>query len=167
MKIIINRNEQTKAAIAGSLHINGQYICDTAENRQTTLPAGKYRIIRHYCHQYNRFMPLVQRLEFNEERLSIKEFRSTLNFQRSTFNCSHCPPQKTEDKEVTLNTLMPCHCPMLKPGNGVHHREDGSIILGTQVIPGCLIHPLQAFEPLAERIRKAIKRNKVITLIIQ
>ena len=167
MKIIINRNEQTKAAIAGSLYINGQYICDTAENRQTALPAGQYRIIRHYCHQYNRFMPLVQRLEFNEERLSIKEFRSTLNFQRSTFNCSHCPPQKTEDKEVSLNTLMPCHCPMLKPGNGVHHREDGSIILGTQVIPGCLSHPLQAFEPLAERIRKAIKRNKVITLVIQ
>ena len=62
---------------------------------------------------------------------------------------------------------MPCYCPMLKPGNGLHHREDGSIILGTQVIPGCLSHPLQAFEPLAERIRKAIKRNKVITLIIQ
>ena len=149
MKIIINRNEQTKAAIAGSLHINGQYICDTAENRLTALPAGKYRIIRHYCHQYNRFMPLVQRLEFNEER------------------CSHCPPQKTEDEEVSLNTIMPCYCPMLKPGNGVHHREDGSIILGTQVIPGCLSHPLQAFEPLAERIRKAIKRNKAITLIIQ
>ena len=148
MKIIINRNEQTKAAIAGSLCINGQYICDTAENRQTALPAGKYRIIRHYCHQYNRFMPLVQRLEFNEER------------------CSHCPPQKTEDEEVSLNTIMPCHCPMLKPGNGVHHREDGSIILGTQIIPGCLSHPLQAFEPLTERIRKAITRGKKIILTI-
>ena len=166
-RVSIPSTLNAKQSLDGSLYINGQYICDTAENRLTALPAGKYRIIRHYCHQYNRFMPLVQRLEFNEERLSIKEFRSTLNFQRSTFNCSHCPPQKTEDKEVSLNTIMPCYCPMLKPGNGVHHREDGSIILGTQVIPGCLSHPLQAFEPLAERIRKAIKRNKVITLIIQ
>ena len=145
MKIIINRTEQTRTAIAGSLYINGQYICDTAENRQTALPAGKYRIIRHYCHQYNRFMPIIG----------------------TRPSCSHCEPQKTEDKEVSLNTLMPCYCPMLKPGNGVHHREDGSILLGTQVIPGCLSHPLHAFDPLAERIRKAIKRNNVITLIIQ
>ena len=62
---------------------------------------------------------------------------------------------------------MPCHCPMIKPGNGVHHRDDGSIILGTQIIPGCLSHPLQAFDPLAERIRKAIARGKEIKLVIQ
>ena len=148
MQIIINRTEQTKSAIGGSLHINGQHICDTAENHLTALPAGKYHIIRHYCHQYQRFMPVVQRLEFNEER------------------CSHCQPQKTEDEEVSLNTIMPCYCPMLKPGNGVHHREDGSIILGTQIIPGCLSHPLQAFEPLTERIRKAITRGKKIILTI-
>ena len=163
MQIIINRKELRKSAIAGSLYIDGQYICDTAENAQTALPSGKYRIVRHYCHQYNRFMPLVQRLEFNEERLSIKEFRSTLNFQRSTFNCSHCHPLE----EVSLNTVMPKYCPMLKPGNGVYGRNDGSILLGTQIVPGCLSNPIQAFAPLAERIRKAIKRNKVITLVIQ
>ena len=144
MTITITRTEQTKTAIAGSLYINGQYLCDTAENRLTALPAGKYRIIRHYCKQYNRFMPLIG----------------------ARPSCGQCKPLKTDDKEVSLNTLMPCYCPMLKPGNGIHHREDGSIILGTQVIPGCLIHPLQAFEPIAERIRKAIKRNKVITLNI-
>ena len=159
MTIIINRTEQTRTAIAGSLHINGQYICDTAENRQTALPAGKYRIIRHYCHQYQRFMPLVSHPD--HPSFCHPELVS------GSVNCSHCEPQKTEDKEVTLNTLMPCYCPMLKPGNGVHHREDGSILLGTQVIPGCLSHPLHAFDPLAERIRKAIKRNNVITLIIQ
>ena len=31
MQIIINRTEQTKSAIGGSLHINGQHICDTAK----------------------------------------------------------------------------------------------------------------------------------------
>ena len=133
-----------KTSISSSLYVQGQYLCDTAENRHTALPAGKYRIIRHYCHQYNRFIPIIG----------------------TRPSCGHCEPLKTEDKEVSINTIMPCYCPMLKPGNGVHHREDGSIILGTQLIPGCLIHPLQAFEPLAERIRKAIKRNKVITLNI-
>ena len=145
MNIIITRTEQTQSSIAGTLHIDGQYICDTAENRLKTLPAGKYRIVRHYCHQYQRFMPIIG----------------------ARPSCGYCQPQKTEDKEVSLNTVMPCHCPMIKPGNGVHHRDDGSIILGTQIIPGCLSHPLQAFDPLAERIRKAIKRNNVITLIIQ
>ena len=147
----------SKPSLEGSLYINGQYLCDTAENRLTALPAGQYRIVRHYCHQYNRYMPII--IKSHPELVSGSE--------KHQFNCSQCSPQKTEDKEVSLNTVMPCHCPMLKPGNGVHHREDGSIILGTQLIPGCLIHPLQAFEPLAERIRKAIKRNKVITLIIQ
>ena len=144
MNIIIQRKEQTKSAIAGTLHIDGQHICDTAENRLTALPTGQYHIVRHFCKQYNRFMPLIG----------------------SKPVCSQCKPQITEE-EVNLNTILPCYCPMLKPGNGIHHRNDGSILLGTQIIPGYLSHPLHAFEPLAERIRKAVKRNKAITLKIQ
>ena len=169
MNIIIQRKEQTKSAIAGTLHIDGQYICDTAENRHTALPAGTYQIVRHFCKQYNRFMPLIRHPEFSSG--SVKELVSgSKNHQWDcsllTARCEGCSPQKTEDKEVSLNTILPCYCPMLKPGNGVHHRNDGSILLGTQIIPGCLSHPLHAFEPLADRIRKAIKRNKVITLVI-
>jgi hypothetical protein len=55
---------------------------------------------------------------------------------------------------------------MLKPGNGVHKREDGSIILGTLIVPGCLKHPMKAYKPLAERIRKSVKRKTVIILNI-
>ena len=142
MQIIINRKELRKSAIAGSLYIDGQYICDTAENAQTALPSGKYRIVRHFCKQLKRQMPLLV---------------------SGSVNCSHCHPLE----EVSLNTVMPKYCPMLKPGNGVYGRNDGSILLGTQIVPGCLSNPIQAFAPLAERIRKAIKRNKVITLVIQ
>ena len=155
----------SKPSISGSLYVQGHYLCDTAENRQTALPAGQYRSIRHYCHQYNRYMPVIFTAMSDEPRAMSQE-KLTAHRSLLTARCEGCSPQKTEDEEVSLNTIMPCYCPMLKPGNGVHHREDGSIILGTQVIPGCLIHPLQAFEPLAERIRKAIKRNKVITLNI-
>ena len=170
MKIIITRTQQTKTAITGSLYINGQYLCDTAENRLTALPAGKYRIIRHYCHQYQRYMPVILTAMSDDTRAMSQEkltaHRSLLTSQSPKLKAQSCKGcEQLED--ISNNTSMPKHCPMLKPGNGVHHREDGSIILGTQVIPGCLIHPLQAFEPLAERIRKAIKRNKVITLVIQ
>ncbi|MBQ8239729.1 MAG: hypothetical protein IJZ38_02655 [Bacteroides sp.] len=128
-------------SISGRLVINGIPFCDTAENTHTALPVGEYPILRHYCKQYNRYMPVI-----GEPR------------------CAHC--QQIQEDDMSLNTTMPCVCPMLKPGNGVHHRKDGSIILGTQIVHGCLSHPLDAFNPLAERIRKAIKRNTVITLKI-
>ena len=146
MKLIINRKEQTKSAIAGTLHIDGQYICDTAENRHTSLPAGTYQIVRHFCKLYNRFMPLIR----HPELVSGSE------------HCSLCE----QIEETSINTVLPCYCPMLKPGNGIHNRNDGSILLGTEIVPGCLSHPLQAFSPLAERIRKTVKRNKVINLVI-
>ena len=155
-----------KTSISSSLYVQGQYLCDTAENRLTALPTGKYRIIRHYCHQYNRFMPMILTAISDEPRAMSQE-KLTAHCSLLTARCKGCPPQKTENEEVSLNTIMPCYCPMLKPGNGVHHREDGSIILGTQIIPGCLMHPLQAFDPLAERIRKATSRGKEVTLFIQ
>ena len=76
--------------------------------------------------------------------------------------CSQCE----QLEHVSNNSTMPCVCPMLKPGNGVHHRKDGSIILGTRIIPGCLKHPLHAFIPLAERIRKAIARGHKVLLVV-
>ena len=141
---------------SGSLYISGTYICDTEENPRTALPEGTYRIVRHHCKQYNRYMPIVIcHPEQNEGSEDIN------------LRCTHCQLSLEEEEEVTLNTVMPCICPMLKPGNGVHHREDGSILLGTRIVPGCLSHPLDAFNPLSERIRKATSRGKEITLIIQ
>ena len=148
-KACICRTDSAGEAINGKLHFDGQCICDTVENRLTALPAGDYRLVRHYCKQYARFMPVVVKAE------------SGAWVQLET-RCAQCEPRE----DVSLNTLMPCVCPMLKPGNGVHNRHDGSIILGTALVPGCLKHPLDTFYPLAERIRKAIKRKTVISLKI-
>ncbi len=148
MKIEILRTEKTGEAVTGTLHIDGQYICDTAENRLNALPTGEYRIVRHYCKLYERFMPLV-----------VKPYVGSTKLKAT---CMRCEAQGT----VGLNTPLPCVCPMLKPGNGVHKREDGSIILGTQIVPGCLKHPMKAYKPLAERIRKSVKRKTVIILNI-
>ena len=127
---------------SGSLYISGTYICDTEENPRTTLPAGEYKITRHYCKQYGRFMPVI-----------------------GEPHCENC--QQLPEEAVTLNSSMPQVCPMLKPGNGVPLREDGSIILGTRIVPSCLKHTLQAFLPLAERIRKAIARGHEVRLIVR
>ena len=149
MKIEIKRTKQTRKAVTGTLHIDGQYICDTAENQLTALPAGEYRIVRHYCKHYERFMPLV-----------VKPSARTV---KQSATCMRCVALK----QAGINTILPRVCPMLKPGNGVHKREDGSIILGTQIVPGCLKHPQQSYKPFAERIRKSVKRKTVITLTIE
>lgn len=152
----LNANPSTLNHISGSLHIDGHSICDTEENPRTALPEGTYRIVRHHCKQYNRYMPIV-----------ICHPEQSEGSEDINLRCTHCQLSLEEEEEVTLNTVMPCICPMLKPGNGVHHREDGSILLGTRIVPGCLSHPLDAFNPLSERIRKAIFRGKEITLVIQ
>ena len=178
MNIIIQRKEQTKSAIAGTLHIDGQYICDTAENRHTALPAGTYQIVRHFCKQYNRFMPLIRHPELVSGPVkelvsgSVKELVSgpvkelvsgSKNHQWDcsllTARCEGCSPQKTEDKEVSLNTIMPCYCPMLKPGNGVHHREDGSIILELHIAVDAGVNITAICSSIIHQIRYQVERT--------
>ena len=58
-------------------------------------------------------------------------------------------------------------CPMLKPGNGVYHRKDGSILVGEYLVPGCLKHSRFTFDNLYDRIRKNLQRGNEVTLTIR
>ena len=58
-------------------------------------------------------------------------------------------------------------CPMLKPGNGVYNRKDGSILVGEFLVPGCLKHSRFTFDNLYDRIRKNLQRGKEVTLTIR
>ena len=58
-------------------------------------------------------------------------------------------------------------CPMLKPGNGVYNRKDGSILVGEYLVPGCLKHSRFTFDNLYDRIRKNLQRGKEVTLTIR
>ena len=149
MNIIITRYLKTAEArctervevIDGHLLIDGQKICDTAENANGALPEGTYPITLLKCKQYKRKM---------------------LCLEAST-RCDRCPKLEF----VCNNTTMPVYCPMLKPGNGVHKRLDGSIILGTRIAPGCLKHPKQAFDSVYGRIRKSIQRGNQVVVTIK
>ena len=77
--------------------------------------------------------------------------------------CVNCPKLPF----VCTNSTLPCWCPMIKPGNGIHNRLDGSILVGQYNCLGSLIHPKTTFDPLYERIRKAISRGTVVSLIIK
>lgn len=69
-------------------------------------------------------------------------------------------------KFVNINTKRPRKCPMLKPGNGVYHRDDGSIIVGEFIAPGCLKNTKEKFDIIYERIRKNLERGNPVTLCI-
>lgn len=157
MNITINRYRHKTACteqgrsetLDGKLYIDGQKICDTAENANGALPEGEYEVTLLKCKQYKRKMLVLSPVE-------------GLCLEAST-RCDRCPKLEF----VCNNTTMPIYCPMLKPGNGVHNRLDGSIILGTRIVPGCLKHPKQAFDSVYGRIRKSIQRGNQVTVTIK
>lgn len=142
MNIKLKRIRFKPDTIDGQIWIDGIKVCDCSENAHHCLPVGKYIIEVSKCNKYARKMPVVQMQEGSL--------------------CQAC--QKLP--YVSNNSTMPIICPMLKPGNGVCNRTDGSIIVGKYLAPGCLSHPKQAFAMLYERIRKNLERGHEVTLSI-
>ena len=125
----------------GQLTIDGNRVCDTLENATSCVPAGTYTVTLLKCKQYARKMPC-------------------LNPQSP---CDLCPKLPF----VCNNSTLPCWCPMLKPGNAVHNRLDGCILVGQYHCLNCLIHPKSIFDALYERIRKTISRGNQVILCVQ
>ena len=131
----------------GHLSIDGVRICSTLENSNAQVPPGEYVITLLKCNQYARKMPLI----FPQPSSLIPQPC-----------CDLCPKLKF----VCINSTLPCYCPMLKPGNGVHNRLDGSILVGQYNCLNSLIHPKTVFDALYERIRKSISRGNKVTITI-
>lgn len=140
MNIVIKRLFTKGEYTHGSLSIDGNKICSTLENANALVPSGDYVISLIKCKQYSRKMPCLN----------------------ATAPCSKCPKQKY----ICSNSTLPCYCPMLKPGNGVHNRLDGSILVGKYNCLNSLIHPKTFFDPLYERIRKSISRGNQVLLSV-
>ena len=147
MKILIKRNLAEGEVTEGKLYIDDIFICDTLENTHSCLPAGSYTISIMKCKQYRR---------------NIISVKSSVDEATQTNQCHQCKLKEL----VFSNTPMPRFCPQIKPGNGVYGRRDGSIIVGSRALFGCIISPRSAFDLLYERIRKNIERGKCVSLKI-
>ena len=158
MHILITRHRYKPATIDGQLSIDGIRICDCAENAHTALPPGTYPIAIVPCRQYARKMPVI-----NDNDNTKFPSPNAIAKKTSLSLCSSCHRKPF----VGINTKLPRVCPMLKPGNGVYNRTDGSIIVGEYIVPGCLKHPKTAFDNLYDRIRKNIERGNPVTLTIR
>jgi len=124
----------------GRLSIDGNHICDTLENALSCVPSGEYTITLLKCKQYSRKMLCLN----------------------PNAPCLQCPKLRF----VCMNSTLPCYCPQIKPGNGIHNRLDGSIIVGRYNCLGSIIHPKSAFDNLYERLRKSISRGHQVKLTI-
>ena len=143
MNIIITRILTKGEYTHGHLSIGGIRICDTLENANSCVPSGEYVITLLKCRQHARKMPCLN----------------------PNAPCTKCPKSRNSDPS-SLNLTLPCWCPQLKPGNGVHNRLDGSILVGSYNSLGCLIHPQSIFGALYDRIRKSISRGHQVKLTI-
>ena len=143
MNIILTRLFTKSEYTHGSLSIDGNKICSTLENSHGLVPAGTYPISLIKCKQYARKM-----LCLNSEA-----------------PCTLCK-KSLNSNPSSLNFVLPCYCPMLKPGNGVHNRLDGSILVGRYNCPGSLVHPKDVFDQLYERIRKSLSRGHEVKISI-
>lgn len=145
--------------IDGQLYIEGMHICDCAENTKSAIKAGTYPVVITKCKQYARKMPIIL---VDGEGIGGEAAIAKGNPSPSP-KCYCCPKLDI----VSNNTSLPILCPQLKPGNGVYHRTDGSIIVGTYIAPGCLAHPKEAFDTIYDRIRKNVERGNEVSLIIE
>ena len=177
MNIQLVRYRQNPETIDGHLSIDGIRICDCAENVHTALPPGTYPIAIVPCRQYARKMPVVVTPKGQMEQpgtplgtlgtepqdLLEQRFSAPGTAPLGLPLCSSCHRKPN----IGINTKLPCVCPMLKPGNGAYHREDGSIIVGEYLVPGSLKHSKTAFDNLYDRIRKNLERGNEVTLTIR
>lgn len=140
----------------GQLSVEGMPFCQTLENSLTCLPAGRYPLNLGKCRQYARKMITVE-TDYTPP-LCTAEAAPESQHPR----CWHCRRKEL----VSLNTRLPRYCPMLKPGNGIIGRKDGSILLGTRTALGLLVHPRASFDLLYERLRKNLERGHEAVLVI-
>ena len=146
MIITLQRTSVNGEITEGRLSIDGIHICDTLENTFSCLVPGHYRVHLIKCSQYARKMPIVL----------------SPSLSPSLSDCAACPRRTY----VNQNTVMPRFCPMIKPGNGIHSRRDGSILVGRRQCHGLLVHSREVFDTLYARLRMTIQRSKEITLKI-
>lgn len=196
MNIVIQRIRNKYGALDGHLFIDGGKVCDTTENATFHLPEGSYRVELHKCQIGKRMIPVINiQMDSNLSSLHAKlhcrncEKCAEINDKNtreyvSMFNAFDHIFRRGEEEGTPMEQVMAearaleekypnpmageplPYCPQFKPGNGVHHSLDHSILVGQYRMPGLVIQSRPVFNALFERLRKASDRGNEITLRI-
>lgn len=142
MRIVLTRTKVSAKATDGVITIDGIRVADCAEHTPSMLPRGTYGVRIDRCTQYRRKMPVI-----------------CIEHQAS---CIHCKKRQI----LSTHAVLPVYCPMIKIGNGVFNRTDGSIIIGDRYLNGIVLHSAPYYDRLIDRLDKAQNRGEQITLTI-
>lgn len=185
MIITITRYRFKKDSIDSKLFIDGQQICDTAENARWHIKEGSYTLAIKKCNLCKRNIPIIEPADSdrfcdvclytskNNEEACIKQLNAIESARTRAINQG-----KTEEEADaaahSVEASLPPHperdpfpaCPQIKVGNSALNLTDCSILVGTYLQPGIVIKSRPMFDALYERIRKNIERGNPVTLVI-
>lgn len=145
MNIVLQRKFSTQKATDGVIMIDNVRVADCSERTLFMPQAGTYEVLIERCPQYRRKMPLIKLRYWDK---------------------NYCRQCKAIRSIGSLHSDLPCYCPMIKIGNGVFNRTDGSIIIGDHFQNGIILHSAKYYDRLIDRLDKAQNRGEKITLTI-
>lgn len=186
MNISIVRYRLKNESIDGCLYIDGQHICDTAENAKYHISVGTYPVAAAKCQVRKRNIPVINLHDSicrNCEACALVADKNEKASMKLT-NAIHYVMEKGKAEGKTegeytvearaLEATLPKHapkdpmpfCPQIKAGNSALNATDGAIIVGQYLMPGVVIKSRPFFDALYERIRKNIDRESPVTITI-
>lgn len=186
MNISIIRYRIKNDSIDGTLYIDGQRICDTAENSTHRIPCGTYAIEATKCQVQKRNIPVINvhksicrnceacALVAEKNEAASMKLINAIHYVMEKGKNEGKPEEEYMAEARALEATLPAHapkedmpfCPQIKAGNSAWHQTDGSILVGTYLQPGVVLKSRPTFEALYERIRKNIERGVEVNITI-
>lgn len=197
LQINLSRYSIQGETAEGQLYIEGCKICDTLEHAEASLPSGKYLVTLAHCKHFKRKMPLISPIDRGKRGLRDCSHCSALTQEkegligtdgisgtneagRTTGTGETNEAVETADaggligtdgsqskRFILNNSCLPRFCPMIRPGNGVHHMQDGRLLVGERLVTGCITHPRAYFDQLVNRIKEQSRMKQSVVLYIR
>lgn len=186
MNISIVRYRLNTESIDGRLYIDGQHICDTAENAEIHILVVTYPVAATKCQVRKRNIPVINLhksicrdceacslVAEKNEKASMKLINA-IHHVMEKGKAEGKPEEVYKEEAIALEASLPKHapkdpmpfCPQIKAGNSAWKKTDEAIIVGQYLQPGVVIKSRPFFDALYERIRKNIDRESEVTITI-
>lgn len=186
ISIIRYRFKSAANSIDGTLYIDGDRICDTAENAQHHIPIGTFTVEATKCQVRKRNIPVInlhKDICRDCEACALVAQKNEAESLKLVSAISHVMEKgKLEGKPEAvymaearaMEASQPKHaprdpmplCPQIKAGNSAWNDTDGSILVGQYLQPGVVLKSRPVFEAIYERIRKNIERGNEVKITI-
>lgn len=155
MKILIDRFFKGENYTIGKLYINGEYFCDTLEDRDRGL-------------KQSNDLELIKEVKvMHETAIPTGEYKVSLNIVSPKYsNYSKYPwAREVHGKLPRLLNVPGFEGILIHVGN-IHSHTSGCILVGKNSISGKVTNSTEYFHKLYEKMQDALKQGEDITIKI-